>query len=68
MDEFELIQRITPRSLSHREIEIGIGDDAAVYHTKNNYQEIVAVDTMVDGIHFYHPIHRLPISDIKHWL
>ncbi|MCY8540061.1 thiamine-phosphate kinase [Bacillus haynesii] len=52
MDEFELIQRITPRSLSHQEIEIGIGDDAAVYHTKNGYQEIVAVDTMVDGIHF----------------
>ncbi|MEC1263005.1 thiamine-phosphate kinase [Bacillus swezeyi] len=52
MDEFDLIHRITPRSLSHQEIEIGIGDDAAVYHTKNGYQEIVCVDTMVDGVHF----------------
>lgn len=52
MDEFELIQRITPRSLFHREIEIGIGDDAAVYESKKGYQEIVCVDTMVDGVHF----------------
>ncbi|ASB90879.1 thiamine-phosphate kinase [Bacillus sonorensis] len=52
MDEFELIRRIAPRSLSHREIEIGIGDDAAVYNPKKGYQEIVCVDTMVDGVHF----------------
>ncbi|ATH94494.1 thiamine-phosphate kinase [Bacillus glycinifermentans] len=52
MDEFELIHRITPRSLFHREIEIGIGDDAAVYESKKGYQEIVCVDTMVDGVHF----------------
>ncbi|MFO6498065.1 MULTISPECIES: thiamine-phosphate kinase [Bacillus] len=52
MDEFELIHKIAPRSLSHQEIEIGIGDDAAVYHSKNGYQEIVCLDTMVDGVHF----------------
>ncbi|NPC91669.1 thiamine-phosphate kinase [Bacillus sp. WMMC1349] len=52
MDEFELIERITPSSISHREVKIGIGDDAAVYESKAGYEEVVCVDTMVDGVHF----------------
>ncbi|MBD5019286.1 thiamine-phosphate kinase, partial [Xanthomonas citri pv. citri] len=33
-------------------VDVGIGDDAALYTAKHGVQEIVCVDTMVEDVHF----------------
>ncbi|MCY7963496.1 thiamine-phosphate kinase [Bacillus inaquosorum] len=52
MDEFDLIYSITPRTIHHSSVDVGIGDDAALYTAKHGVQEIVCVDTMVEDVHF----------------
>ncbi|OIS56105.1 thiamine-phosphate kinase [Bacillus subtilis] len=52
MDEFDLIHSITPRTIRHSSVDVGIGDDAALYTAKHGVQEIVCVDTMVEDVHF----------------
>ncbi|MCY8980840.1 thiamine-phosphate kinase [Bacillus halotolerans] len=52
MDEFDLINSITPRTIHHSSVDVGIGDDAALYTAKNGVQEIVCVDTMIEDVHF----------------
>ncbi|MGE6631553.1 thiamine-phosphate kinase [Bacillus sp. NPDC077027] len=52
MDEFDLIRRISPTTSHHRSLTMGIGDDASVYQTHLDKEEIVCVDTMVEHIHF----------------
>ncbi|MGG1246761.1 thiamine-phosphate kinase [Bacillus spizizenii] len=52
MDEFDLIHSITPRTIHHSSVDVGIGDDAALYTAKHGVQEIVCVDTMVEDVHF----------------
>ncbi|KAF1678674.1 MULTISPECIES: thiamine-phosphate kinase [Bacillus] len=52
MDEFDLIHNITPRTIHHSSVDVGIGDDAALYTAKHGVQEIVCVDTMVEDVHF----------------
>ncbi|NTU28216.1 thiamine-phosphate kinase [Bacillus tequilensis] len=52
MDEFDLIHSITPRTIHHFSVDVGIGDDAALYTAKHGVQEIVCVDTMVEDVHF----------------
>ncbi|MFC7393532.1 thiamine-phosphate kinase [Scopulibacillus cellulosilyticus] len=52
LDEFSLIKSIEPKEQRHQELIKGIGDDAAIYSTENNFEQIVCMDTMVEGVHF----------------
>ena len=53
MDEFDLIKRyFEPLQASHSDIKLGIGDDAAIVDLGVSGSTTVAVDTLVEGIHF----------------
>ncbi|MBL3616032.1 thiamine-phosphate kinase, partial [Bacillus sp. RHFS18] len=52
MDEFDLIHSITPHSHYHPSVDVGIGDDGAVYTASPHMQQIVCLDTMVENVHF----------------
>ncbi|WP_100371607.1 thiamine-phosphate kinase [Bacillus sp. FJAT-45037] len=51
-DEFSFISHITPAKHHQQSLQVGIGDDAAIYSGSNQYDEVVCVDTMVEGVHF----------------
>ncbi|MBU9713545.1 thiamine-phosphate kinase [Evansella tamaricis] len=51
-NEMKWIQSITPQKYHQPSLKVGIGDDAAIYHTEEGMETVVAVDTMVEGIHF----------------
>ncbi|MFC0472415.1 thiamine-phosphate kinase [Halalkalibacter kiskunsagensis] len=51
-DEFAFISNITPKRSYQKTLVRGIGDDAAVYSGTQNMDEVVCVDTMVEGVHF----------------
>ncbi|WP_416730252.1 thiamine-phosphate kinase [Fictibacillus sp. JL2B1089] len=51
-DEFEWINSITPRHFFQQEVVQGIGDDAALWSVNEEMNQIVCVDTMVEGVHF----------------
>ncbi len=50
--EFALIDWIRQRSASHHRLEVGIGDDAAVIDWPEPNKQLVAVDMLVEGVHF----------------
>lgn len=50
--EFALIDWIRQRSASHHWLEVGIGDDAAVIDWPEPQKQLVAVDMLVEGVHF----------------
>lgn len=51
--EFGLIERIRARTLQERDdVILGIGDDAAVLAVPPGRELVVAIDTLVDGVHF----------------
>lgn len=53
MDEFDLIARyFKPLETTSRELLLGIGDDAAVVAVPPSAHLVVAVDTLVEGVHF----------------
>lgn len=53
MDEFDLIVRyFKPLELTSPELLLGIGDDAAVIAVPPAARLVVAVDTLVEGVHF----------------
>ncbi|MBM7606658.1 thiamine-monophosphate kinase [Metabacillus crassostreae] len=52
MDEFEFINKVKPTRNFRKQVMVGIGDDAAVYQPTNSYNQVVCVDTMVEGVHF----------------
>lgn len=52
MDEFDLIHSITPHTHYHPSVNVGIGDDGAVYTASSHMQQIVCLDTMVEDVHF----------------
>ena len=53
MDEFELIERyLRPLSRLDDGTQLGIGDDCAIIHGRENAQLIVTTDTHVEGVHF----------------
>lgn len=55
MDEFDLIARyFAPLGSPAPDVLLGIGDDAAVVVLPAGAQLVVAVDTLVDGVHFPH--------------
>lgn len=51
-NELNWIQSIKPSSFYQRTVMTGIGDDAAVVSSNDQYDSVVAVDTMVEGVHF----------------
>jgi len=51
--EFRLIDRIRERTAQPRgDVHLGIGDDAAVLSVPTGQQLAVAIDTLVEGVHF----------------
>lgn len=53
--EFRLIDRIRDRTaLAREDVRLGIGDDAAVLAVPAGQQLAVAIDTLVEGVHFPH--------------
>jgi thiamine-monophosphate kinase len=53
MDEFELIRRYFARAGAERsDVELGVGDDAALLRLPEGSQLVVSVDTLVEGRHF----------------
>ncbi|WP_416694459.1 thiamine-phosphate kinase [Candidatus Pseudothioglobus sp. Uisw_050_01] len=53
MNEFELIQNYFNWHLSDPTIELGIGDDAAVFDLDSGYQLVTTTDTLSEGVHFF---------------
>jgi thiamine-monophosphate kinase len=53
--EFRLIDRIRERTaLTRGDVRLGIGDDAAVLAVPAGQELAVAIDTLVEGVHFPH--------------
>src|ERR1700679_1569379 len=53
MDEFELIRRYFERAGAERtDVELGVGDDAALLRVPEGAELVAAVDTLVEGRHF----------------
>ncbi|MCW8807100.1 MAG: thiamine-phosphate kinase, partial [Rhodanobacter sp.] len=51
--EFDLIELIRQRTAQSRDdVRLGIGDDAAVLAVPAGQELVVAIDTLVDGVHF----------------
>ena len=52
MAEFALIDRLRQRAGSRPDVALGIGDDAALIEPPKGQQVVLAVDTLVEGVHF----------------
>ncbi len=53
MNEFDLIQGYFNWKLNDANIELGVGDDAAIFNLDPGHQLITSTDTLVEGIHFF---------------
>ncbi len=53
MNEFELIQNYFNWPLSDSSIELGAGDDAAIFNLDSGYQLVTSTDTLSEGVHFF---------------
>ncbi|SES03480.1 thiamine-phosphate kinase [Salipaludibacillus aurantiacus] len=51
-NEFEWIKSVSQPSYRHSSVKVGVGDDAAIYEPQKGYEQVVTVDTMVEGVHF----------------
>ncbi len=51
-EEFDLIQHWFTRTSRREDIRVGIGDDAAVLHPPQQQDLVLAVDTLIEGVHF----------------
>ena len=52
--EFDLIARIRERAVQRDDVDLGIGDDAAVLAIPHGLQLVVGMDTLNAGVHFPH--------------
>src|SRR5262245_30452860 len=52
LGEFEIIERYFIRGGRQSDILLGIGDDAAVLEARPGRKLVVAMDTIVEGVHF----------------
>lgn len=52
MDEFALIRRYFDRRRSTRGVLKGIGDDGAVLEVTSDTEQVQAIDTLVESVHF----------------
>ncbi|MEM7372222.1 MAG: thiamine-phosphate kinase [Bacteroidota bacterium] len=66
--EFGLIDRITKNFESyHANVQLGIGDDAAIVKTGSNTVELISTDLLLEGVHFdlaYAPIQHVGFKSI----
>jgi thiamine-monophosphate kinase len=53
--EFEFIEWVRSQVKSHPRVPLGIGDDAAVLRFPEPADCLVAVDTLMEGVHFHYP-------------
>lgn len=51
-DEFHFIDQIKPKQIHQASLIEGIGDDAALIRQKPEMEQIICMDTMVEGVHF----------------
>ena len=51
-DEFAFIDSVTPSRTYQAGLVQGIGDDAALFKTTTGFEQVICVDTMVEGVHF----------------
>ncbi|THE09631.1 thiamine-phosphate kinase [Bacillus timonensis] len=51
-DEFHFIDQIKPKRVSQSGLVAGIGDDAALFRPTSHMEQIICMDTMVEGVHF----------------
>jgi len=52
LGEFDIINRYFARRTSRTDVLLGIGDDAAVVDVPDGHKLVVAMDTIVEGVHF----------------
>ncbi|MCL2310196.1 MAG: thiamine-phosphate kinase [Proteobacteria bacterium] len=53
MNEFELIRRFFERPPADNAVRLGVGDDAAIVAPTPGHELLLAIDTMVEGRHFF---------------
>jgi len=53
MDEFKLIQNYFNWPLTDPNVELGVGDDAAIFNLDLGYQLVTSTDTLLEGVHFF---------------
>ena len=53
MNEFDLIQSYFSWEITDPSIELGVGDDAALFNLNPGHQLVTSTDTLVEGIHFF---------------
>ncbi len=53
MNEFELIQKYFNWPFADPDIELGVGDDAAIFNLNPNCQIVTSTDTFLEGVHFF---------------
>jgi len=52
LSEFQLIHRFFDRTAGSEHVALGVGDDAAVVAVPADHELVVAIDTLVAGVHF----------------
>ena len=53
MNEFDLIQSYFNWEVTDPSVELGVGDDAALFNLHPGHQLVISTDTLVEGIHFF---------------
>ena len=53
MNEFDLIQSYFNWEITDPSIELGVGDDAALFNLNPGHQIVTSTDTLVEGVHFF---------------
>ena len=53
MNEFDLIQSYFNWEITDTNIELGVGDDAALFTLNPGHQLVTSTDTLVEGVHFF---------------
>jgi thiamine-monophosphate kinase len=53
MNEFDLIQSYFNWEVTDPSIELGVGDDAALFNLNPGHQLVTSTDTLVEGVHFF---------------
>jgi len=53
MNEFDLIQSYFNREVTDPSVELGVGDDAALFNLNPGHQLVTSTDTLVEGVHFF---------------
>src|SRR5690606_6930135 len=50
--EFAFIHSIAPKRLFHKNVVLGIGDDASLLRVDDEYDYVVSCDMLVEDVHF----------------